>query len=81
MSSSSYYCAAIYDADYPFHYSQIRPLLDKLEEMVCDGDSDDTLSASFKPYNRFAQEAAQILSVSATHIDAAVQDLQVQVHM
>ncbi len=62
-----------------FQNSQIRPLLDKLEEMVCDGASDDALSVSFKPYKHFAQDAAQILLESASHIDAAVQDLQVKV--
>jgi hypothetical protein len=55
--------------------------LDKLEENVCDGASDDALTASFKPYKHFAQDATQILSESATHIDAAVQDLQVQVYI
>jgi hypothetical protein len=60
---------------------QIRPLLDKLEENVCDGASDDALTASFKPYKHFAQDASQILRESVAFIDAAVKDLQVQVYI
>ena len=61
--------------------SQIRPLLDKLEERVCDGagTSDDALPSTFKPYKNFAEDASKLLALSATYIDGAVQELGVQV--
>ena len=62
-----------------FKFSQIRPLLEKLEERVCDGASEETVPPTFYPYKDFAQEATKIIVAAAAFIDASVQELQIQV--
>ena len=61
--------------------SQIRPLLDKLEERVCDGAGEGTVASTFRPYNDFASDATKIILASTEFIDEAVRELQIQVRV